>query len=219
MNHSGKAWLFFLLTMLFFYSAGYSQTFVPVSNGNNSNNGQPSQFPQLQSNPFGNSGMNNSADSQAVMPTSVGNSASPAQKTGAQGAAPNSAAPSFPHIAPASSPKTFVPGYHPVVIPLATSGMGGGSGGYGGDRSAGGTGYSSAPTYTPPVHASPKPSSTTPKPSSVVIPNVPSNAQKVNPTYVQPNSNANAGSMNSSPQTVGSTNLTPQACVATGACK
>ncbi len=217
MKNREKVQLPFLIFIFFLSSWGYSQTFVPASNGNNSNNaqnGQPSQFPQLQSNPFGSAGMNNSSGSQTVMPTSVGNSGSPAQKGGAQASAP-----SFPHIAPASSPKTFVPGYHPVVIPLATSGMGGGSGGYGGNRSAGGTGYSSAPTYIPPVRSAPKPSSTTPKPSSVVIPNVPSNAQKVNPTYVQPNSNANSGSMSSSPQTVGSTNLTPQACMATGACK
>jgi hypothetical protein len=222
MRNHRRVRLFFLGTALLSYSWGYSQTFVPASNNNNSNNGQPAQFPQLQGNPFGNSGINNAAGSQAVMPTlsNPAAPASPAQKPGAAVPMSKSTAPSFPQIAPASSPKSFVPGYHPVIPIGMPSAMSGGSGGYGGNRSAGGTDYSPAPSYNPPARSVPPPSSNVPKPSSVVIPNVPANAQKVNPTYVQPNSNANAGSMgSSSPQTIGSSSLTPQSCVATGVCK
>ncbi len=223
MENARKIWLI-LGTIALFSSSGYSQTFVPASNNNNSNNGQPSSFPQLQGTPFGNPSASASGGAQGMMPTLSNPAAAGASNNNQaqKGASPSNSkpvVPSFPQISPASSPKTFVPGYHPVIPVGLPSAMNGGSGGYGGDRSPTGTYYSPAPAYTPPARSAPARSSSSPKPSSVVIPNVPANAQKVNPTYVQPNSNANAGSMGSSPQTVGSTNLTPQACVATGTCK
>ena len=223
MANAKKIWLIFG-TITFFSSLGYSQTFVPASNNNNNaNSGQPSPFPQLQGTPFGSPSANVPGGAQGMMPTLSNPAGASNNNQSQKGQAPSPskpAVPSFPQISPASSPKTFVPGYHPVIPVGMPSAMNGGSGGYGGDRSPTGTYYSPAPTYTPPARSVSPSSSNSPKPSSVVIPNVPANAQKVNPTYVQPNSNANAGSAGSSlPQTVGSSNLTPQACVATGACK
>ena len=224
MRNARKIWLALGAIALFSWS-GYSQTFVPASNpnnGNNANNGQPSPFPQLQGTPFGSPSASAPGGAQGMMPT-LSNPAASNNNQAQKGQSPSPSkpvVPSFPQISPASSPKTFVPGYHPVVPVGLPSAMNGGSGGYGGNRSPTGTYYSPAPTYTPPTRSAPPPSSNSPKPSSVVIPNAPANAQKVNPTYVQPNSNGNAGSAGaSSPQTVGSSNLTPQACVATGACK